>query len=222
MNQRTLAFLMAVLMTGATCLALAGEAVINEDFRPSTLNQPGQEYPQVNSQGYARFRVVAPDAKAVVRQPRPGWSWRHAARQGDDGAWTGTTAGPLDEGFHYYHLYGGRGHVQRSRHVELLRFHPLGKRHRDSGPRPRLLRAQGCAPRPGAADSFPVEEHGHRAPRVRLHAARLRQGPQQALSGAVPAAWLGRGRNRLEQPGPCQPDHGQPAGQRERPSPSSS
>jgi hypothetical protein len=26
-----------------------------EDFKPSSLNQPGQQYPQVNSQRYARF-----------------------------------------------------------------------------------------------------------------------------------------------------------------------
>ena len=37
-----------------------------EDFKPSTLNQPGQEYPQVNSQGYVRFRILAPDAQKVV------------------------------------------------------------------------------------------------------------------------------------------------------------
>ncbi len=38
---------------------MAGEAAIQEDFQPSTFNQPGQQYPQVNSQGYARFRVGA-------------------------------------------------------------------------------------------------------------------------------------------------------------------
>jgi hypothetical protein len=36
-----------------------------DDFKPSSLNQPGQQYPQVNSQGYVRFRVVAPDAQGV-------------------------------------------------------------------------------------------------------------------------------------------------------------
>lgn len=29
------------------------------------MNQPGQEYPQINSQGYARFRIVAPQAQSV-------------------------------------------------------------------------------------------------------------------------------------------------------------
>lgn len=37
-----------------------------EDFKPNELNQPGQEYPMVNSEGYARFRIDAPDAKSVI------------------------------------------------------------------------------------------------------------------------------------------------------------
>jgi S-formylglutathione hydrolase FrmB len=32
---------------------------------PSTLNQPGQAYPQVNSQRAARFRIEAPEASSV-------------------------------------------------------------------------------------------------------------------------------------------------------------
>ena len=39
---------------------------IIEDFKPSVVNQPGQEYPKVNSQGYARFQISAPEAKSVV------------------------------------------------------------------------------------------------------------------------------------------------------------
>ena len=27
-----------------------------EDFKPSTLNQPGQQYPMINSERYARFQ----------------------------------------------------------------------------------------------------------------------------------------------------------------------
>jgi len=83
--------------------ALAADAV-KEDFKSSTLNQPGQEYPQVNSQGYARFRVMAPDAKSVAVSLGLGGSGGTPLVKGNDGAWTGTTAGPLDEGFHYYHL----------------------------------------------------------------------------------------------------------------------
>lgn len=73
-----------------------------EDFRPSDLNQPGQHYPQVNSQRYARFRVVAPQAQTV--SVGLGGRGGTALTKGDDGIWMGTTARPLDEGFHYYHL----------------------------------------------------------------------------------------------------------------------
>lgn len=80
-------------------------AQIKEDFRPSELNQPGQEYPMVNSQGYARFRVHAPQAKSVIVSLGLGGSGGTVLRNKDkDGYWTGTTEGPMDEGFHYYHL----------------------------------------------------------------------------------------------------------------------
>jgi enterochelin esterase-like enzyme len=75
-----------------------------EDFRPSSLNQPGQQYPKVNSQGYARFRIVAPDAKAVKVSLGLGGRGGTVLTKAPDGSWIGTSEGPLDEGFHYYHL----------------------------------------------------------------------------------------------------------------------
>ena len=88
----------------ALCLAQTDQPTIKEDFQPSTLNQPGQEYPQVNSQGYARFRIVAPQAQSV--SVSLGWAVVGARllRKPMTASWIGTTAGPLDEGFHYYHL----------------------------------------------------------------------------------------------------------------------
>ena len=79
-------------------------AVVKEDFRPSVLNQPGQQYPMVNSQGYARFRVVAPDAKSVIVSLGLGGRGGTVLRKDKEGVWVGTTDGPMDEGFHYYHL----------------------------------------------------------------------------------------------------------------------
>lgn len=104
------ASLFAVLIAGVAGLAMAGESAIKEDFKPSTFNQPGQEYPQVNSQGHARFRIVAPDAKAVSVSLGLGGSGGTTLSKGADGVWMGTTAGPLDEGFHYYNITvdGGR------------------------------------------------------------------------------------------------------------------
>lgn len=79
-------------------------AVPKEDFRPNELNQPGQEYPMVNSEGYARFRIDAPTAKSVVVGLGLGGRGGTVLRKDKDGIWTGTTEGPMDEGFHYYHL----------------------------------------------------------------------------------------------------------------------
>src|SRR5947208_1478872 len=70
-----------------------------EDFKPSSLNQSGKQYPQVNSEGRARFRVVAPQAQAVSCSFRGSLPAIRAA----DGAWIITTR-PLDDGFHYYSI----------------------------------------------------------------------------------------------------------------------
>ena len=79
-------------------------AEVKEDFRPSVCNQPGQQYPMVNSQGYARFRVEAPDAKSVIVTLGLGGRGGTVLHKNKEGVWVGTTDGPMDEGFHYYHL----------------------------------------------------------------------------------------------------------------------
>ncbi|MGZ3950837.1 MAG: alpha/beta hydrolase-fold protein, partial [Flavisolibacter sp.] len=75
-----------------------------EDFKPSSFNQPFQAYPQVNSQGYARFRILAPNADSVRVSLGLGGQGGTKLVKGDSGYFIGTTAGPLDEGFHYYRL----------------------------------------------------------------------------------------------------------------------
>ncbi|WP_305097951.1 alpha/beta hydrolase-fold protein [Croceibacterium aestuarii] len=107
--QRTIAALVAsfgLLALGAPSPAPAQGAspAIAEDFKPSSLNQPGQDYPQVNSQGYVRFRVTAPQAQSVKATLGLGGQGGTVLHKADDGTWVGTTSGPLDEGFHYYHL----------------------------------------------------------------------------------------------------------------------
>ncbi len=84
--------------------AALDNAVVKEDFVPCTTNQPGQQYPMVNSQGYARFRVEAPDAKSVIVSLGLGGSGGTVLHKNKEGVWVGTTGGPMDEGFHYYHL----------------------------------------------------------------------------------------------------------------------
>jgi enterochelin esterase-like enzyme len=70
-----------------------------DDWKPAPTNQEGRQYPQVNSEGRVKFRIVAPKAQTV------GVSFKDSSPfiRGEDGAWTGYSR-PLDEGFHYYTL----------------------------------------------------------------------------------------------------------------------
>ncbi len=65
MIRRVIGILLVAVGTGGMCLAQTDSPTITDDFKPSTLNQPGQQYPQVNSQRYARFRIEAPEAQHV-------------------------------------------------------------------------------------------------------------------------------------------------------------
>ncbi|QEL20785.1 alpha/beta hydrolase [Limnoglobus roseus] len=77
----------------------AAQSAPVEDFKPASTNQASKPYPQVNSEGRVRFRVVAPQAQSVKV---PEWGGVTLTK-GADGAWVGTTR-PLDEGFHYYRI----------------------------------------------------------------------------------------------------------------------
>ena len=89
------------------CLAAISVSAqeIKEDFVPSSKNQPGQEYPMVNSQGYARFRINAPGAAEVRVSLGLGGEGGTLLKNVGGGVWEGTTSGPMDEGFHYYHIF---------------------------------------------------------------------------------------------------------------------
>ena len=104
MNYKSLALFLVAASTSLMCLGQASQTNVLEDFTSSSVNQPGQEYPKVNSQGYARFRVVAPQAQGVSVSLGLGGKGGTILSKAEDGTWMGTTAGPMDEGFHYYHL----------------------------------------------------------------------------------------------------------------------
>ena len=63
-----------------------------EDFKPNATNQPGRQYPMVNSQGAVRVQLRAPGATSVQLDLGRRYEM-----------WTGTSA-PQDVGFHYYQL----------------------------------------------------------------------------------------------------------------------
>ena len=80
-------------------------AAVKEDFKPSEYNQPHQDYPMVNSEGRARFRIRAPKADSIRVSLGLGGDKSKGTilTKGADGYFTGTST-PLDEGFHYYNI----------------------------------------------------------------------------------------------------------------------
>ncbi len=104
MTRTTTALLLAAALLSADAFSQASQPAVADDFKPSILNQPGQDYPQVNSQGYARFRINAPKADSVNVSLGLGGRGGTRLTKGADGFWTGTTEGPMDEGFHYYNV----------------------------------------------------------------------------------------------------------------------
>lgn len=104
MNIKPLAIFLATALASVICSAQNNPPAIVEDFKPSVLNQPGQPYPQVNSQGYARFRIKAPHADSVRVSLGLGGRGGTLLSKDTGGYFIGTTAGPMDEGFHYYRI----------------------------------------------------------------------------------------------------------------------
>lgn len=104
MNIKSAAVFLVTALAGGVCLAQNNPPAIVEDFKPSVLNQPGQEYPQVNSQRYARFRIKAPNADSARVSLGLGGRGGTLLSKADSGYFIGTTAGPMDEGFHYYRV----------------------------------------------------------------------------------------------------------------------
>lgn len=90
---------MVSVLASPSGLAQTNETTV-EDFKPSVLNQPGKQYPQVNSERRVRARVSAPQATSVMLDIG---AVKYPLTKGDDGLWIGESK-PQDEGFHYYQL----------------------------------------------------------------------------------------------------------------------
>jgi enterochelin esterase-like enzyme len=103
MNLKSSAIVLATLLFSGITYAQTQAAPL-EDFKPSSFNQPFQAYPQVNSQGYVRFRIYAPNADSVRVSLGLGGQGGTKLMKADSGYFIGTTAGPMDEGFHYYRV----------------------------------------------------------------------------------------------------------------------
>jgi enterochelin esterase-like enzyme len=98
MKYRYFIVLLVTLITWGTCLSQTSEVV--EDFKPASSNQPGKQYPQVNSERRVKASIMAPQAQGV--QLDLGGK-RYELVKDEKGIWTGVSD-PQDEGFHYYQL----------------------------------------------------------------------------------------------------------------------
>ena len=88
--------LLAAVSMAASPFAAGQNPDAATDWKPATSNQKGKDYPQVNSEGRARYRISAPQAQSISVGAT-------TLTKGEDGFWTGVSQ-PMDEGFHYYHL----------------------------------------------------------------------------------------------------------------------
>jgi len=98
MNFKTQAVFFVALFTYTISIAQTNKNL--EDFKPSSVNQPGKQFPQVNSERSVRTSISAPEAKKVQLDIG---GVKYDLVKDDKGVWTGESA-PQDEGFHYYQL----------------------------------------------------------------------------------------------------------------------
>jgi enterochelin esterase-like enzyme len=98
MNIKLSVLTLASILTGQLCIAQTNTPA--DDWKPATSNQHGKQYPQVNSEGRVRARVVAPQAQNVSLDLG---GVKYPLAKNDAGSWIGESK-PQDEGFHYYQL----------------------------------------------------------------------------------------------------------------------
>jgi enterochelin esterase-like enzyme len=101
MKYKYILVLAASVSIGGISLAQTSQTAVIEDFKPSSVNQPGKQYPQVNSKGRVRASISAPEAKRVQLDIS---AVKYDLIKDSNGVWTGDS-NPQDEGFHYYQLW---------------------------------------------------------------------------------------------------------------------
>jgi enterochelin esterase-like enzyme len=93
--------LYALLLFGLSIGFCFAQSAVVENFKPSVTNQPGKEFPQVNSEGRVRASISAPEAHKVQLDIS---AVKYDLKKDENGVWTGEST-PQDEGFHYYQLW---------------------------------------------------------------------------------------------------------------------
>jgi enterochelin esterase-like enzyme len=101
MRRFVINFVLLFALLTAFCFAQTEQPKIKEDFKPASTNQPGKEYPQVNSERRVRAQISAPEAHKVLLDIS---AVKYDLKKDANGVWTGESD-PQDEGFHYYQLW---------------------------------------------------------------------------------------------------------------------
>ena len=102
MKRKLMAPVLLLILSGSLCLAQTNQPADANDWKPSTLNQPGKQYPQVTSDGRVRTSISAPQAEKVELDIG---AKKYPLTKGENGVWTGGESQPQDEGFHYYQIW---------------------------------------------------------------------------------------------------------------------
>lgn len=92
--------LAALALVTGNCVVLAQINQPADDWKPATSNEPGQQFPQVNSEGRIRARLKAPQAQNVQLNVS---GKKFPMAVDTNGVWTGDST-PQDPGNHYYGL----------------------------------------------------------------------------------------------------------------------
>ena len=102
MKAQVILLAVASAMSVQFCMAQTSQqtSAPSDDWKPATSNQDGKLFPQVNSEGRVRERVMAPQAQSVQLDLG---GVKYPLTKGEDGAWIGDSQ-PQDEGFHYYQI----------------------------------------------------------------------------------------------------------------------
>jgi enterochelin esterase-like enzyme len=90
---------MLTLLPILCCQLCTARSAESPDAKSASSNIPGREYPKIDKDLRATFRVIAPD----VQKLQVDLGKRYDMVKDDKGVWTVTTD-PLDPGFHYYQL----------------------------------------------------------------------------------------------------------------------
>ena len=160
--------------------------------KPASTNIRGAEYPRIHDDLRVTFRIKAPDAQKVEFGFFDNKRYR---RDEGRGRLLDRDHGPRGAGLPLLPDVHRRRAGERPREPDVLRHRQGHQRDRDPGEGRRLLPAEGRPARRGPRALVLLEDDPGLAAHLRLHPARLRRRPRDAVSRPLPPARRRRGRD---------------------------